>query len=176
MKTILLSTLIIGLAQLTYSQTQIAYTESTNIAENHKKEVKVSDFDLWEDLEETFMAEKTKKLLLEVLNYDIKSSSVYSPRSKTTYTVNFTEGNHHIEAIYDNNGNLLQSDGVFENVRIPYIIGSRLAKEYPGWEFHKSWCYSLYEFNRDTAVMYRIQLKKLNKTKMINVDPLDYNL
>ena len=118
MKTLLLSSLIIGLVQLTYSQTQIAYVETANKTEDHKKEVKISDFDLWEDLGETFMAEKTKKLLLEVLHYDIKSSSVYSPRSKTTYTVNFTEGNHHIEAIYDNKGNLLQSDGVFENVGV----------------------------------------------------------
>lgn len=170
MKTILASILFIGFANLTYSQTDIAYTTHTNLTamkgleNNYVKPTTISSD------EAISLTEKLKQLQVQVLNYDIKSADVYSPEANTTYTVNFTEGNNHIDAVYAKDGRFIQSEAVFENLPIPYQIGYELAKTYPGWEFHKTWCYTTYNTDQSYKKSYKIQLKKNNRTKFVMID------
>ncbi|MEO5789752.1 hypothetical protein [Gelidibacter sp.] len=173
MKTLLITFLLIGFAQFSHSQTDFAYTETSNLNLKNKNE-SIPNFKNSNEVK--YLAEKSKKLEGQAFNYDIKSAAVYASHLKTTYSVSFTEGKNRIDAIYDADGKLLQSEGTYENVAIPYAIGSQLAKAHPGWEFHKSWCTSNYKLNSDTDIIYKIQLKKGNKTKVVKVNPLDYGL
>ena len=170
MKTILATILFIGYAQVTYSQVDIAYAENTNLTNRKGLERNFTLPSSISSNEALFLADKSMQLQLQVLNYDIKSSEVYSPEANTTYTVNFTEGINHIDAIYAKDGSFIQSEGVFENVPIPYRIGYELAKKYPGWEFHKSWCYSTFNADETSEITYKIQLKKDNKTKVVKIN------
>lgn len=167
MKTILACLLLIGFAQVSYAQVDIAYTENTNLTAKQGHERNYARLTSLPTKEALSLAEKSERLQMQVLNYDIKTADVYSPEVNTTYTVNFTEGSNHIAAIYAKDGRLIQSEGVFENVPVPYSIGYQLAKAYPGWEFHKSWCYSTYNPDRSSEILYKIQLKKGNKTKLV---------
>lgn len=176
MKTLFITFLLIGFAQFSYSQTDLAYTKTSNMnleKNPMKKEIsaaaKIS-------IETNSLMEKAKNLEWQAFNYDIKSDSVYSPNLKTTYSVSFAQNNNRIDAIYDADGKLLQSEGTFEDVCIPHAIGYQLAKTYPGWEFHKSWRTSKYSLNGDDEIIYKIQLKKGNRTKVIKVNPLEFGL
>lgn len=172
MKTILASSLIfIGLAQLTYAQTDMAYNKNTNLTtlkgldKNYVKPTSISSSN-----EALSLTEKLEQLQIQVLNYDIKSDDVYSPKMSTTYTVNFAEGNNYIDAVYAKDGRFIQSEGVFEDVPVPYQIGYQLAKAHPGWEFYKTWCYTTYNSDQSYKKSYKIQLKKNNRTKFVVLD------
>lgn len=173
MKTLFITFLLLGFAQFSSSQTDLAYTTtSTMDLKTNPVKTKIAP-EIRNYSNSSFLVEKSGKLEQQMLNYDIKSATVYAPYLKTTYSVSFTEGNNRIDAIYDANGTLIQSEGAFENVSIPYVIGCQLAKKYPGWEFHKSWCTSSYSVNNDLEVIYKIQLKKGNKTKVVKMNPLE---
>lgn len=167
MKTILATLLLIGFAQLTYAQVDIAYTENTNLTAKQGLERNYARLTSLPSSEALYMAEKSERLQMQVFNYDIKTADVYSPEANTTYTVIFSEGSNHIDAVYAKDGKLIQSEGVFENVPVPYSIGYELAKTYPGWEFHKSWCYSTFSTEGSSEISYKIQLKQGNKTKLV---------
>lgn len=167
MKTILASLLLIGFAHVSYAQVDIAYTENTNLTTMKGLERNYARPTSLPHNEALSLAEKSERLQMQVFNYDIKTADVYSPEVNTTYTVNFTEGNNHIDAIYAKDGKLIQSEGVFENVPVPYNIGYELAKTYPGWEFHKSWCYNTINPEGSSEISYKIQLKKGRKTKLV---------
>ncbi|MEO6348626.1 MAG: hypothetical protein ABIO60_12035 [Aquaticitalea sp.] len=176
MKTMLMTILLIGSIKVMHSQSDMAYVEATNVTQTKNHSNGIIKEDRKYENETAYLAEKSKKLQLQALNYDIKNANVYVPNLETTYAVNFTEGINKINAIYAQDGALLKSEGSFENVRVPYNIGVKLAKTYPGWEFHKTWCYSHYEMDKNTQIIYKLQLKKGNKTKMITINPIDYSL
>lgn len=176
MKSILITIVFLGSVLGVNAQSDLAYADlsTTSIKSTSAKE-KTTEF-YKEIVASPYMAEKAKKLQLQVDNYDIKKNDVYVPNASGTYTVNFTEGINEVKAIYSADGDLLTSEGAFENVPVPYNIGSELAKKYPGWEFNKSWCYSSYSRDMDSKIMYKILLKKGTKTKTVKINPNDYSL
>ncbi|WP_452232261.1 hypothetical protein [Lacinutrix sp. MEBiC02595] len=173
MKTMFITFLFLGFAQVTYSQSDIAYTETTDhtLESTHVKK----DFNSVSEkiIGTSYLSAKTKKLQLQVFNYNIKNAAVYAANVNTTYSVHFTEGNNHVDAIYAKDGTLLQSEGIFKNVRIPYNISVKVAKKYAGWMVAKTYCYNNYRHNKDTEVLYKMQLRKGNKTKAIEINPMD---
>ncbi|RAJ26441.1 hypothetical protein LX77_00690 [Gelidibacter algens] len=175
MKTFLTTLLLLGFAQATYSQMDIASAENTNMAFITTKDNSNSSVSTFPKISDDGlpMAERSEKLQLQVFNYDIKSAKVFSPKANTTYSVRFSQGNYRIDAIYAKDGQFIQSEGVFENVPIPFHIGYELAKKYPGWEFHKSWCYSNYSFDKSPKTSYSIEIKKGDKTKVISSNALN---
>lgn len=176
MKTLFISFLLIGVAQFSNSQTDLAYTATTNMDLKNNTIKTTAAPELRNSITANFLDKNSRRLEQQVLQYDIKNATVYAPYLKTTYSVSFTEGNNRIDAIYDADGTLIQSEGAFENVSVPYVIGYQLAKKYPGWEFHKSWCTSSYSLDNDAEIIYKIQLKKGHKTKIVKVNPLENDL
>lgn len=172
MKTTILSLCFLGFLSLGFSQNNLAMvepssTKSTTIKTNktaHNYEMLTS---------EQIVSEKIQKLQRIVSNYDIKSNDIYSGTKPGTYTVNFKEGNNEITAIYDQNGKVLESSQMYENVRLPYVISSKLAKNYPGWEFSKVNCEIIYT-NQNTDVIYKVVLKMNRQKKTVTLNASDY--
>ena len=176
MKTMLMTFLLIGSIQVMNAQTNVAYADVTNVTKVKSHSSGINNTDNNYKPEAASLAEKVKKMQFQVDSYDIKNTTVYEPNLETTYSVKFAQGINQINAVYAKDGSLIKSEGIFENVPVPTAIGVDLAKKYPGWEFHKTWCYSSYEVNRKSKILYKIQLKKDNKTKIIKINPFDYSL
>ena len=113
------------------------------------------------------MAVRIKKLQKIAADYDISKESIYSKNKSITYNVVFETNENYIKAVYDHNGVIITSEEYYEDVRIPYVLTSQLAKEYPGWSFDKSNCKILYSKEEASKFTYTIVLKKGNKSKLI---------
>ena len=113
------------------------------------------------------LAVNIKTLQKIAADYDITKESVYSKNKEITYDVVFEADDNYIKAVYDHSGIILSSKEYYEDVRIPYVLSSQLAKEYPGWSFDQSNCTISYSKAGEAKFTYSVKLKKGNKSKIV---------
>lgn len=172
MKTAILGLLFLGFTSLSFSQNDLALVQHSSKAFKSSKVEKAS-LAYSMVMNETFLSERIQKLHRVVSNYDIKSNAIYESKMPSTYSVNFTEGRNKITAIYDHNGQVIESSEIFNEVRLPYVISSELAKAYPGWEFSKVQCQINYA-NQNSEVIYKVVLKLNRQKKTVTLKASDY--
>lgn len=171
MKTFVIGLIAIGLTNLINAQNDLASVSnsddliySTKISSNTSK-----DFNM-EYLSETNQEGVSiiiQKLQKVVANYNIKTSEVYQPELTTTYTVNFSEDENTVVAVYNKDGEVISSNEHYQNIRLPYKISLEIAKKYPGWAFNNVQCEIVYAINNSVETKYKINLKKNRKSKNI---------
>ncbi|WP_291118794.1 hypothetical protein [Flavobacterium sp. UBA6135] len=116
------------------------------------------------------LAVKIQTFQNAIANYDITSSDVYQPNAEASYTVNFNEGNNHITAIYDKDGQLVSSEENYKGIRLPYKLASKLTKEYPNWGIEKVNCQILFSSTKqESSIAYKVVLSNGKKLKKITI-------
>lgn len=172
MKTTLLGLLFLGFTSLSFSQNELAMVQHSNTSSKTLK-IEKANATYESVMSEAIVPERIQKLQNVVRNYDIKSNSIYTAESPSTYTVDFKEGKNKVTAIYDHNGQVIESNEMFKDVRLPYAISAKLAKTYPGWEFSKVQCQINYT-NQNTDVIYKVVLKMNRQKKTVVLNTSDY--
>jgi len=171
MKTILFGFVFLGLTSLTFAQNDIAAVNHD--AANYNIPITVTNAKINlpylsnDNLNDS--AERIKLLRKKIADYNIKESKIYTPEDSVTYDVVLTEGANQIKVVYNNEGEIIHGEETFENIRLPYAISSKVAKDNPGWEFYSTWCFITYSKNKTFKVEYKIKLKKGNKSRMIKI-------
>lgn len=173
MKTFAFGIIFLGFTNLLCAQNDVAVLDINNdmaYISDLSNETAIVNQEYLNNITELSISRKVLKLQNIVANYDIKADKVYSSKSKTTYTVNFTEGLNQLKAIYDRNGQLLSSQESYQSIRLPYEFSSKLIKEHPGWTLSEVYCNI--EYNKDTKVdiKYTVILKNGRKTKTIKIN------
>lgn len=172
MKTTLLGLLFLGFTSLSFSQNDLAMVQHSNTSTKaYKTEKAIVTYS--SVMSEAIVSERIQKLQQVVSNYDITSQAIYTADQPSTYQVNFREGKNKVTATYDHNGQVIESNETFKDVRLPYIISTELARTYPGWEFSKVNCEINYT-NQSTDVIYKVVLKMNRQKKTVTLNASDY--
>jgi hypothetical protein len=109
-------------------------------------------------------------LKAEILKFNIKESNLYENSEKATYRVVFKKKQGKAIVTYNENGTILSCKETYKNIKIPYKLRAKLAKEFPQWYFERN-SYSVHYINSKIAKeLYTIQIKKdhLKKTLKYN--------
>tara|TARA_R110002111_G_scaffold57363_7_gene97206 strand:+ start:1920 stop:2432 length:513 start_codon:yes stop_codon:yes gene_type:complete len=168
MKKFLLGLCILGLTNLISAQNDLAMaTANDNDITIKTSKIKNESYLMSNTNETKQLAVRIKKLQKIAAAYDISKESIYSKKKSITYDVVFEANENYIKAVYDHNGVIISSEEYYEDVRIPYVLTSQLAKDYPGWSFDKSNCKIFYSKEGESKFTYKIVLKKGNKSKLI---------
>ena len=107
----------------------------------------------------------------KIASYNLKNDPVFDNSEKARYQVVFKNKQVDISVVYDNDGEILETKEMYKNIKIPYKLGARIAKEYPGWSFAKNMYYVTYSKNGSASKQnYKIQISsgKLKKTLRFN--------
>ncbi len=172
MKTTLFGLVFLGLTHLISAQNELAMETSTHKIKTYKSskvEIHNAQY-LKADRQTTASFAANMKTLQQLAaNYNIKKDPVYSKNKSVTYTVHFQSKANTITAIYDYKGLILRSEEHYTDVRIPYQLSVKLAKDYPGWAFYKSTCQLNYDQSEGTARRYTVQLKKDDLIKTVSL-------
>lgn len=172
MKTLILGLLFLGFTSLSFAQNDLAMVDYTN-KKVKPTTIEKSNAKYFNMMKGVVASEKIQKLQQLVRSYDIASNAIYTPNSPATYSVNFKEGKNTVTALYDHNGNVIESSESFQDIKLPYAISSQLAKDYPGWEFNKVHCQITYA-NQQTDVIYKVVLKMNRQKKTVRINASDY--
>lgn len=170
MKKFIVSLILVGLTNLIAAQNDLAVVLQKPVI-NKSKTIAIKNAAY---LNNTSIDNTAKHIILlhkKVAEFNVRELDIYTPQTTTTYDVVFTEGNNTIKATYNHNGDIISCNELFEGIRLPYSISSKLSKEYPGWEFSNTWCAIEYYENNQTKIVYTIRLKNGSKTKMIKINP-----
>lgn len=173
MKYLFTALIFLGLINQALGQNSIAM-ESTNIKQNadfnfvkSKKHVRYSEF------LGAFSIVKLPKAIytmhLKVAEFNLKNEHLYTPGEQASYKVVFNEGDYKIETYFNYHGELVQSKESYQNVRIPYSISSKLAKDYPGWAFNTTLCKITYNKSKLPKITYHITMDKGRQKKKVKV-------
>lgn len=168
MKTYVLGLLFLGFTSLSVAQHELAFVTSS--AENtYSKSVSNLNAEYLNAVAHPDISKKVEKLQNIVADYDIKASDVYSSNYKNNYTVNFSEGDNKITAIYNNKGNLLSCEEKYQGIKLPYNISSKLIKEYPNWSIKDVQCTIIYIKNKEKSIVYKVAINHGNLTKQLSI-------
>ena len=174
MKKFLFGLFILGLTNLTFSQQLAVLTSNSDAPVKRSKTVKNSDFISAFTKED--MPSRIQKFQKITANYDVTSKPIFEASDPSTYEVVFKEGSNKIVTVYNQEGNILSSEGEFENIRLPYAISKDLSKKYPGWEFNKIHCSINYSENGTTNITYKVRLKNGSNKKTVKINTTDYSM
>ena len=173
MKTYVLGLIALGLTNLMIAQNDIAHVTNSEAMMYSKSKSAVSVTDLNRDYLSTAshdgVAVVVKKLQKIVANYNIKNADVYQSKRNTTYTVNFKEGDNTVVAIYNKAGKIVSCKEHYQDIRLPYNVSTKIAKEYPGWSFDKINCEIVYAIDKASLTTYEIVIKKARKSKNVTI-------
>lgn len=167
MKTFLFALILIGLTNHTTAQNNdlAFHKESQNTLSKTSKHLKNTDY-----LTTTHQAVKRMaSMQQEVAAFNIRNLDIYTPDQPATYDVTFKEGNDQVMARYDENGHIQYATETYQNIRLPYEIAHKLAKDYPGWAFAKTHCAIVYSNDKPATISYKVQLQKGNQKKTVKI-------
>ncbi|WP_375324101.1 hypothetical protein [Flagellimonas sp. GZD32] len=170
MKNLIIVFFISGMANLSFGQESLAMITKSDLNTRTSKSTKVQNTQYLNARKYVAptLATSIKRLQNVAANYDITEDRVYSSTNKKiTYTVVFESNANYIKAIYNYDGTILESEEFYEDVRIPYSLGSEIAKAYPGWSFNNSDCIVEYVQNEATRYTYSFVLKNGTKSKRV---------
>ncbi|TXE05690.1 hypothetical protein ES711_15440 [Gelidibacter salicanalis] len=169
MKTRILGLVFLGLTSLMSAQNDFAMVtpEYSHSVTSEKPVLKNGQY----LSEMTLQSEAVRVTTLQSIaaNYDISALSIYNAKTSQTYSVVFKSAENYIKAIYDHDGTITKCEEFYENVRMPYELSSDLAKEYPGWEFHKIHYTIDYAVNETPIFVFEVILKKGKTTKNVQI-------
>ncbi|WP_282124225.1 hypothetical protein [Algibacter mikhailovii] len=99
------------------------------------------------------------KLEKEILSYNIKESRIYDNSEAASYQIKLKQQQAKALVTFNNQGTILSSKEVYQNVRVPYKLRLHIAKSYPNWALEKS----------TLKVSYNT-ISGLNKTYIITIE------
>ena len=171
MKKCILGLCLLGLTNLISAQNDFAMV-TTNVDEIITKTSKTTKIKNVKYLTSNtnrvdYLAARIMKLQKIAADFDVTKDAIYSKNKTITYDVVFEANENYIKAVFDHSGTILSSEEYYEDIRIPYVLSSQLAEEYPGWAFEKSSCTILYSQDGEATFIYNLKLKKGNKSKLI---------
>jgi hypothetical protein len=171
MKKCILGLCLLGLTNLIHAQNELAMatTKVDEITTKTSKTTKIKNEQyLTSNTNDVlYLAACIMKLQKIAADFDLTKDAIYSKNKTITYDVVFEANENYIKAVFDHSGTILSSEEYYEDVRIPYVLSSQLAEEYPGWAFDKSNCTILYSKKGEATFTYNLKLKKGNKSKLI---------
>ncbi|SHG30562.1 hypothetical protein SAMN05444372_104200 [Flavobacterium micromati] len=167
MKNYLKVFLLIGLTNLTIAQNDIAHLALPNpLVYNNSETILNSEY-LTTVTNKEFPV-NVQNLQNAVANYNIKTSDVYLSKIDSDYIVKFKQANNFITASYDKDGQLLTCQENYKSIKLPYVLSSKLIKEYPNWGIKKVDCEIQYTKDKQhSEIIYRVLINNKNKSKRI---------
>ena len=180
MKTLLFGLFFLGFANLNFSQNNIPFDLEFNKIINNF----LDDDNVVVSVNKNYLDAVIKSnspvraasLEKKAASFDVTQMALYDiNQTRDTYTVVFENKSPSgdigkITTTYNNDGKILSSSGVFQNIKMPLILRNTIFLEYPGWTVEHNKYQVIYSTNKNTKKLYKLSLKKNNKRKTVKVD------
>ena len=167
MKTFIFGLVFLGFTNLTAAQEVIASVNYDNSSFKSELTTPVKNSEYLSNFDTKNVSEVISDFQKYVANYDLANAKVYTSEDPSIYHISFSEGNNRVEATYNQEGALISCIEKYENVRLPLTISSKIARQYPDWEFNKVHCTIKYVKNSDAIIAYEVAIKKDSKRKTV---------
>jgi len=168
MKTKVIGLIMIGLTNLMFAQQNflaVNDVSSTNL--NKKKATIESNHSFVNAVENHDQSSQIKALRKKMLEFNIEDLNVYSENDPSNYDVVLKDGKNKIAVTYNQQGDILNCDEYFYNVRLPLSLQKEIIKKHPGWSFVSTKYHMAYEKNKKAKTKYKVLIKKGEEMKTI---------
>ncbi|RKF04214.1 hypothetical protein C8N26_0877 [Tenacibaculum lutimaris] len=167
MKTQVIGLIMLGLTNLMFAQQNFFAVNDVSSNLNKKKATVESNSSFVNAVENSDQSLQIKMLRKKMLEFNIEDLNVYSKNDPSNYDVVLKEGKNKIAVTYNQQGDILNCNEYFYDVRLPLSLQKEIVKKYPGWSFASTKYHMAYEKNKKAKTKYKILLKKDEKTKTI---------
>lgn len=164
MKKIVFGLIVLGFANLCYSQNINSEIEILEVANAYSKNVAYIDI-----VQEENMSKFVMSLEDRVSKYDVTTSSKFNGRKKP-FKVIFKSTYGLITATYNAEGIILTTNEKFKNIKLPIPLVKIIYKEYPNWSFLSDSYTVAYQHNKNVKKTYRVKIGNGKMTKNIKIN------
>ncbi len=166
MKKVVFGLMIIGLANLVYSQGTNGKIEEIKLS---GVEIAPRNLVYIDKVSEGTVSERVLTLERQASRFNIKESPFFDNHSNS-FEVSFKQKDGNIRATYDRDGKILSSSEMFKNIALPQAVRNNMYKESPGWTMQKNAYLVTYSSDKDVKKVFKIQVRKDNVKKYLKLD------
>ncbi len=170
MKTILLtSILILGYFNINAQQSHLAFLHPNDVENTLAIKSKTTNSinTYFKNVASNSNSKIVKALQNEILNFDLRTNSIYAKSEKSTYFVMFEKNQCKAIVVYNDNAIIVSSKETYKNIKMPYVIRAFVIKKYSGWSIDSNKLIIEYTKNKGVKKEYSINIKKGNLKKTI---------
>lgn len=162
-----LNVLIAQQSDLAFLDSNIIETESftTNI---YKTDLTKTNSAYLKENETVQFSSIIKQWRDQLVNYNLKDTSVFNNSEKGIYHVVFKNKQVDITVNYNYNGEILSTKETYKNIKIPLELRIKISKVYPEYSFIKNAYHLTYSYkNGIEKQYYRIQIGNGNEKRTL---------
>ncbi|NIK92120.1 hypothetical protein GZ212_08140 [Mangrovimonas sp. CR14] len=104
-----------------------------------------------------------------VAMYNCKNSKQFTGQ-QTCFEVKFKSDYGYIFAHFNSGGEIIKTEEVFSDIRIPNQVIRSIFYIYPEWTLEKTKFYAMYELNQPIDTYYEVEIKKGYQRKTLKVN------
>ena len=113
---------------------------------------------------------EVRNLQNEIATFNLKESSVYDDTEEATYQIVFNKQYSKAIVTYNNNGEILASEEIFKNIKIPLSLRVKISKENPGWSFKRNLLTIIYNNDARIKKAYRVTITDGKRDKSLKFE------
>ena len=172
MKKLILGAILLGFANLSYSQSSEC---GTNVIKLSGVEVSAVNQNYLKEVEGSSISDVVYILESKAARYNIEQSPSYDDNDigieglSKTYGVKFSQPKGEIYATYDRNGNIISTNEKYFNLAPPPAVRNSAFKALPDWKVNST-SYTVNYNGKDAKKAYKIQLSKDRQKKTLKFD------
>ena len=172
MKKLVLGAILLGFANLSYSQSSEC---GTNVIKLSGVEVSAVNQNYLNKVVSGATSEVVFTMQSEAASYKIERTPsyndnyIYSDMLNKTYDVQFSKQKGEINATYDRNGNIIATSEKYYNLTPPPAVRNSAFKALPDWKVNST-SYTVNYNGKDAKKAYKIQLSKDRQKKTLKFD------
>ncbi len=164
--------MLIGLSILGFTNLSSAQNLKHNVSYVHMDEIVVSpmkNVSYYNSVYNPYASKEVIMLESDASNYDVSNSKIFN-NTIETYKVWFENTEGSILAVYDTDGELINSVEKFEHARLPESVRLTLKNSYPDWTLNSTVYRVNYFKGKDVKKVYNIQLKRDREKVNLKID------
>jgi len=167
MKTKVIGLIMLGLTNLMFAQQNFLAVNDVPSKLNKKKATIESNSTFTNAVESSDQSLQIKMLRKKMLEFNIEDLNIYSKNDPSSYNVVLKEGKNKITVTYNQQGDILNCNEYFYDVRLPLSLQKEIIRKHPGWSFGSTKYHMIYKKNQKPKTKYKILMIKGEKTKTI---------
>ena len=174
MKNLLIGLVILGLTNLTYSQSpllsEVEETETTYSATTPEfRTISLLNIPYLNTVQNLKKPNNIRQLELTAFKYKINKNHKFNNDSQPLIIM-FKWYKNYIIARYDKNGKILSTFEEFKDFDLPEHISKSISLDYPNWSIIANQYRLSYSSKSGVKMHYKIKIKKGNLKKNIKID------
>lgn len=110
-----------------------------------------------------------KDLENAIAAYNLKKDAIYDNSERARYNVSFNRKNAKAAVVYNTDGEIINTEEKYKNVKLPYQLAASIAKKHPKFYTKNTTVFKKFNKGFGIKTIYEVEISNGTKTKTLKI-------